>query len=445
MPDINYNNDNNAILVEHLTKKFRIPHERKYTLFDRLRGIIKRGQNSYDDFLALDDISFTVPHGETFGIIGANGSGKSTLLKIIAGILYGDNGFTHVKGKIAAFIELGVGFQYDLTAKDNIYLYGAIMGLSKRQITERYEEILTFSELKRFENMRLKNFSSGMIVRLAFSTAIQTDPDIMLVDEVLSVGDEYFQNKCKEKINELRMREKTIIFVSHSLQSVQELCGRCLLLDKGKIVQIGDTPEVIEKYHQLTKEHHQLTKEHISFSASELPALKNDKNNSEKTVSAAATTLHTEWYCMHGNSARVLFGYDVTYSVDGLTWTTRPPCNSVDVDMVCTYENDPKVFLPITSPGPGTIIRGYISIWLGSDVVLYKVSIYDGGGGEHAKELFSYQPNVKGGGYHDIFFDVNKAFDYAPVLVVETYVGAGMIQNSSATLLSGSLEVQYLA
>ena len=250
-----------AIQVEHLTKMFRIPHERKYTIFENLVGLIKRDHRSYDEFLALDNVSFTVEHGETFGIIGPNGSGKSTLLKILAGILYADSGKADARGKIAAFIELGVGFHPELTARDNIYLYGAIMGLTKRQIRDRYEEILAFAELKKFENMRLKNFSSGMVVRLAFSTAIQTDPDILLVDEVLSVGDEYFQNKCKVKINDLREREKTIVFISHSLDSVSDLCKRCLLLDKGKMIQIGETPDVIQTYHKMTKKHASLSAE----------------------------------------------------------------------------------------------------------------------------------------------------------------------------------------
>jgi lipopolysaccharide transport system ATP-binding protein len=254
-PSSNSTNTGDAILVEHLTKKFRIPHERKYTIFEHVVGILKRNYHSYDEFLALDDVSFTVGHGETFGIIGPNGSGKSTLLKILAGILYADIGYATAQGKIAAFIELGVGFHPDLTARDNIYLYGAIMGLKKSQINDRYNEILVFSELKRFEHMRLKNFSSGMVVRLAFSTAIQTDPDILLVDEVLSVGDQYFRKKCMEKINELRENGKTIVYVSHSLDSVSELCDRCLLLDHGKIVQIGETPDIIERYQQLTREH----------------------------------------------------------------------------------------------------------------------------------------------------------------------------------------------
>ncbi len=244
-----------AIVVDHVSKKFRIPLEKKYTVYQHLFGIFKGGYYSYNEFLALDDISFTVNHGESFGIIGPNGSGKSTLLKLIAGILYPDKGYTRAYGRIAPFIELGVGFHPELTARENIFLYGSILGLKKNQIREKYDEILSFSELKKFENMKIKNFSSGMTARLAFATAIQTDPDILLIDEMLAVGDEEFNYKVVEKINEMKEREVTIVFVSHALRLVQQYCSRTLLLSKGKVIQIGDTSQVIEKYLQITREH----------------------------------------------------------------------------------------------------------------------------------------------------------------------------------------------
>jgi lipopolysaccharide transport system ATP-binding protein len=243
--------DDHAIIVDHLSKQFRIPHERKITVFQHVAGLFRGGSYSYEVFDALQDISFAVKHGEAFGVIGPNGSGKSTLLKILAGVLYPDAGGFQVNGKIAPFLELGVGFQPDLTAKENIYLYGAIMGLTRKEIARKYDEILEFADLKRFESMKLKNFSSGMAVRLAFSTAIQTDPDILLVDEVLSVGDEAFQRKCTGKIDEIRREGKTILFVSHALESIRGLCNRSILLKDGKIISSGATPEVIESYLRL--------------------------------------------------------------------------------------------------------------------------------------------------------------------------------------------------
>jgi lipopolysaccharide transport system ATP-binding protein len=240
-----------AIVVEGVSKRFRIPHERKVTVYEHLIGLLHGGAYTYEEFNALQNVSFSVKHGETFGVIGPNGCGKSTLLKVLAGVLYPDSGKVRMNGKIAPFLELGVGFQPELTAKDNVYLYGAIMGLTRKDIDERYEEIIDFSELKRFENMKLRNFSSGMYVRLAFATAIQTDPDIMLVDEVLSVGDESFQKKCGEKIDEIRKAGKTILLVSHSLDTVRSLCSRCLLIKEGKMVALGKTEDVLSEYERM--------------------------------------------------------------------------------------------------------------------------------------------------------------------------------------------------
>jgi lipopolysaccharide transport system ATP-binding protein len=240
-----------AIRVDALSKRFRIPHERKLTFYEHIVGLLRGGAYTYEEFLALQDLSFSVKHGETFGVIGPNGCGKSTLLKVLAGVLYPDSGSIKVNGRIAPFLELGVGFQDELTARDNVYLYGAIMGLTKRDIDARYEKIMDFAELKRFENMKLRNFSSGMYVRLAFSTAIQTDPDIMLVDEVLAVGDEAFQQKCSDKIDEIRSSGKTILLVSHDLEMVERLCGRCLLMKRGGIVFLGDTKTALDEYKRM--------------------------------------------------------------------------------------------------------------------------------------------------------------------------------------------------
>lgn len=244
----------NAIVVDGLCKSFRIPREKKLTVYENLIGLLRGGACSYEVLLALQDVSFSVKHGETFGVIGPNGCGKSTLLKVLAGVLYPDRGKVKINGKIAPFLELGVGFQPELSAKDNVYLYGAIMGLTHKDVEKRYDEIMAFSELKRFENMKLRNFSSGMYVRLAFATAIQTNPDIILVDEVLSVGDESFQKKCGEKIEEIRKAGKTILLVSHSLGTVRSLCDRCLLMKSGKKVALGETEDVLAEYKRMRKE-----------------------------------------------------------------------------------------------------------------------------------------------------------------------------------------------
>jgi len=237
----------NAITVKNISKKFRIPHEKKTTLFQNIIGLIRR-QYSYEEFWALKSISFEVNRGETIGIIGRNGSGKSTLLKMLANVLYPDSGSITVNGKIASFLELGVGFQPELTAEDNVYIYSSILGMSRKETKKVYNDIFEFAELKRFENMKLKKYSSGMYLRLAFSTAIHANPEILLVDEVLAVGDEAFQKKCIIKIDEFRTRGKTIIFVSHSMDAVKRICSRSILLAEGEILMNDFSDKVIDSY-----------------------------------------------------------------------------------------------------------------------------------------------------------------------------------------------------
>jgi len=236
-----------AIIVDNVSKKFRIPHEKKSTVFQNIVGLIKR-QFDYEEFWALKDVSFEVNKGEALGIIGRNGSGKSTLLKILAKVLYSDSGSVSLNGKVASFLELGVGFQPELTAKENVYIYSSILGLRRKQVEKVYDDIFDFAELKKFENMKLKNFSSGMNLRLAFSTAIYAVPDTLLIDEVFAVGDESFKKKCRDKMDQFKTEGKTIVFVSHALDAVKELCQRSMLLNEGRIVTMGDTEKVINDY-----------------------------------------------------------------------------------------------------------------------------------------------------------------------------------------------------
>ncbi len=242
-----------AIEINGLCKRFRIPKEKRRTIYENILGLLQWNDRSYDTFEALSDVSLSIQKGETLGVIGPNGSGKSTLLKLLAGVLYPDAGSIRIEGRIAPFLELGVGFQPELTARDNIYLYASIMGLSKRDVDRRYDHILDFAELKRFQNMRLRNFSSGMYVRLAFSIAIETDPDILLLDEVFAVGDEQFQKKCATRMEEFRRLGRTIIFVSHDMAAVNKLCAKSILLTGGKIAIAGRTPAVIEAYDRLAR------------------------------------------------------------------------------------------------------------------------------------------------------------------------------------------------
>lgn len=235
------------IKVEKVSKKFRLPTEKRTTLFEEILAFIK-GRREFTEFWALRDVSFSVDKKEIFGIIGPNGSGKSTLLKLIAGILYPDEGKIYVEGKITPILELGVGFDPELTAKENVYLYGVIMGMKRNEIKKRTEEIFKFAELEKFRNMKLKNFSSGMYARLAFATAIATEPEILLIDEVLAVGDINFQKKCIERIKELNKNGTTIVLVSHSPALIKELSNRAMLLENGSIKAIGSPEEVLKAY-----------------------------------------------------------------------------------------------------------------------------------------------------------------------------------------------------
>jgi ABC-type polysaccharide/polyol phosphate transport system ATPase subunit len=236
-----------AIEVNGITKSFALPHEIRSTLKEHFLHPLRRVSIEHQH--ALSDISFDVMHGEFFGIIGPNGSGKSTLLKILAGIYRQDTGTVVVNGMLSPFIELGVGFNPDLNARDNILINGTLLGLTRSQLDERFESILEFAELERFADQKLKNYSSGMQLRLAFSIAIQVPFDILMLDEVLAVGDASFQKKCFGVLDELMQEtNKTIVFVSHDLSTMRRYCDRVAYLESGQLRRIGRADEVIELY-----------------------------------------------------------------------------------------------------------------------------------------------------------------------------------------------------
>src|SRR5215467_14283030 len=216
---------------------------------DRLKELVTpRRFKFHRDFWALRNVSFDIRRGETFCIVGENGSGKSTLLQMVAGILHPTSGAVTVAGRVSALLELGAGFNPEFTGRDNVYLNGSILGLSTRQIDERYDEIARFAEIGDFINQPVKTYSSGMVVRLAFAVAINVDPEILLVDEALAVGDIYFRQRCMRKVHELRTRGVTILFVSHAVSDVKAIGDRVLWLDRGRMVDCGEPGKVIAKY-----------------------------------------------------------------------------------------------------------------------------------------------------------------------------------------------------
>lgn len=236
---------NQSIVVDGVSKRFAIRHVR--SLKEMAARAVRRRSESVDEFAALKDVSITVNEGETVALLGFNGSGKSTLLKCISGVLTPDEGQIGVRGRIAGLIEVGAGFHPDLTGRENVYLNGAILGMSEAQIEEKFAEIVAFSEIEGFIDTEVKFYSSGMFLRLAFAVAVHTDPDVFLVDEILAVGDEPFQRKCLDRIRLLRSQGKTLVIVSHDLDMVADLCDRGILLEHGAVVMDAEPHAVVRR------------------------------------------------------------------------------------------------------------------------------------------------------------------------------------------------------
>jgi len=237
-----------AISVRNLSKSFELPHEQYHTLKERALHAFR--SRRFDVLQAVDDVSVDIAPGEFFGIVGRNGSGKSTLLKCLAGIYDIDSGHLEIHGRLSPFIELGVGFNPDLTARDNVIINAIMLGLSRKVAQERFDDIIAFAELEDFIDLKLKNYSSGMYVRLAFATAVQVDADILLIDEVLAVGDANFQQKCFDELTRLKEAGKTMLFVTHDMGSVERFCDRAMLLEKGTVVDIDAPSSIARQYNE---------------------------------------------------------------------------------------------------------------------------------------------------------------------------------------------------
>lgn len=240
-------NKENAVEVRNVEMHFNMSKEKLESLKEYfLRFVTKKLM--FEDFVAVNGVSFDIKKGDVFGIVGLNGSGKSTMLKLISGILAPSRGTVETQGTIAPLIELGAGFDLDLTARENIYLNGSVLGYSKKFMDEKFNEIVDFAEMHDFLDTPMKNYSSGMIARIGFAIATITRPDILIVDEILAVGDFRFQEKCEKRINSMIDDDTTVIIVSHSIDQIERLCKHCLWLEKGKLKMIGDTEEVCNAY-----------------------------------------------------------------------------------------------------------------------------------------------------------------------------------------------------
>ena len=239
--------DQDAVTVQNVSKKFRLYHEKRDSIFEAATSFFQKKKH-YEILHALDDVSFNVKHGEIFGIIGSNGAGKTTLLRIISKIYGPDSGSVNVQGTIIPVLALGLGFHPELTAVTNIYQSSVILGFNKNEISKRVDDIIKFAELEKFADTKVKNFSAGMQMRLAFSTSVLVDPDILLLDEVFAVGDVSFQKKCYDTIMDFKKRGKAIIYVSHDMTPVKNFCDTVMYLDKGKVGMIGKPKETVNAY-----------------------------------------------------------------------------------------------------------------------------------------------------------------------------------------------------
>ncbi len=324
-----------AIQVRHLAKKYAIyEHPR-----DKLREVLHLGgRKRHKEFWALEDVSFEIEHGQTLGVIGQNGSGKSTLLQILAGIMRQSRGDCYVTGKVSALLELGSGFNPEFTGRENVFMNGAILGLNKRQMQDRFDAIAHFAEIGAFMDQPVKTYSSGMFMRLAFAVAVNVDPDILLVDEALAVGDMIFQHRCMHRMNRLRAAGKTTVLVTHDLTAVAKFCDRALLLDTGRLIADGSPEAVVNKYRALMFERERQygqfngdqkaeAAERAIVTGGGMPIVRSIPNIDHRFGNGAARILGVELYDEAGSPSREILGGRpvlLRVSVEFLEYVARP-------------------------------------------------------------------------------------------------------------------------
>lgn len=309
-----------AIKVDNVSKSFKLPHEKQNSIKGLFVNIF-RGKRTYEHQQVLKDISFEIKKGEFFGIVGRNGSGKSTLLKLLAGIYLPDKGYVQTNGTLTPFIELGVGFNPELTGRENVFLNGALLGFDRKEMMAMYEEIVEFAELEKFMDQKLKNYSSGMQVRLAFSIAIRARSEILLLDEVLAVGDEAFQKKCFSYFEQLKEDKRTVILVTHDMSSVQQYCNRAMLVHDGDIKFIGNPRLAAMAYKRLN---------FPDMAAQELSGLNSHKKDKSKTAKAKKIQLtrieavnqqgHKDAFISSGDPFRIRFLYNANENLDNVVF-----------------------------------------------------------------------------------------------------------------------------
>jgi ABC-type polysaccharide/polyol phosphate transport system ATPase subunit len=364
-----------AVSLEDVSKTFRLPHQQYSTLKERMLHPLR--STTYDELKAVQHISLEIAEGEFFGIVGRNGSGKSTLLKCIAGIYGVDTGRISIAGRLSPFIELGVGFNPDLNARDNVVINAIMLGLSRRQAMARFDDIVAFAELEGFMDLRLKNYSSGMLVRLAFATAIQVDAEILLIDEVLAVGDAAFQQKCFDEFFRLKREGKTIVFVSHDMHSVERFCDRAMLMERGVMTRIGDPREIGRAYHELNfgKLAHDAPTESHSASGTAIAEAWFETAGGERVTSAAQEDALSMCF-------EVRFGEDVVEPVFAATLRTE-----LGHTIIVARSDQHGAASGSFKAGDSVIVRFGIPNWLTPSRYLLTPSLAREGTGESALAL----------------------------------------------------------
>lgn len=297
--------DDIAIKVDSVSKTFKLPHEKTSSLKGAFINVFNT-KRTYEKQQVLKDISFEIKKGEFFGIVGRNGSGKSTLLKLLAGIYTPDKGEIHINGKLTPFIELGVGFNPELTGRENVFLNGALLGFNRKEMNTMYQEIVDFAEIEKFMDQKLKNYSSGMQVRLAFSIAIRANSDILVLDEVLAVGDANFQKKCFDYFGRVKNANKTVVLVTHDMSAVERFCDRALLLNEGNIVELGDTAKITKKYSDLN----------MDDQSKNLKVKTPNNSNSPVKVHAQLIVANKATNTVHATDKKFTLLYDIMSNID---------------------------------------------------------------------------------------------------------------------------------
>ncbi|HLG67149.1 MAG TPA: ABC transporter ATP-binding protein [Acidimicrobiales bacterium] len=353
-----------AVEVRNVSKRFRLHREKYTSLKER---IIHGGRIPYEDLWALDDVSFEVQEGETVGILGRNGSGKSTLLKCVCGVLQPTAGEVRVRGKLAGLLELGAGFQPELSGRENVYLNGSMLGMSKREVDRVFDEVVAFAELEQFIDNQVKFYSSGMYVRLGFAVAVNVDPDVLVVDEVLAVGDERFQRKCMERIKTFQEEGRTILFVSHSPDQVRAICDRGVVLSDGRLVGLGNPGEAVRIFREQLLDAADVLAGPLTLASAaggvpaggaagiaEQPAAgpRGERPVRLDAVRVQYPGVAERPYLLSGQALAIQIGFDALAPTEGVVFTLEVRC---DDDVVIRTDTDILGQHFVVDPGPGMV------------------------------------------------------------------------------------------